>query len=207
MAINFPGPFELRIPYTIATLTAPVIEHVQRLNIDLVGTPAQADVFSNYDVVDKDGDTTIALSTWIEAYLALFNALFDTSMDVGNIELWKYPTAQSFDSVFWSSYTPTANAGTGAGAPFNSGQVYHTFRTAEGGILKISLMEALRAAGSPVLYGSLSAAEQAFIDFVLDGDGATYSAVILARDTSYPIAYNKAFPGQNEAVFKKRFRA
>lgn len=206
MAINYPGPFEIRISYSDANIS-PVIEHVSRFNIALVGVPAQGDVFSNYDIKDIDGDTTVALDTFVEAFLAKFNKLFSNNMDVGDVELWKYPTAQSFDSVFWSSYTPTANAGTGVGSGVPAGQAYYSFRTQEGGNMKVSLMEGIRAAGSSITYGNMTADEKALVDFVLSGNTTTFSAVFLGRDTSYPFSFNRLFPGQNEALFKKRYRA
>lgn len=204
MAINYPGPFEIRIAYTEVSLASPTIQHLQRLNISLVGTPAQGDVFGNYDINDKDGATTTDLATLVEDYLAVFNALFNSTMDIDGVELWKYPVAQSFDSVFWSSYTPTANAGTGTGTPASAGQDIYVFRSAEGGIMKLSLMDSLQTPGVPQAYGALAATPKALVDFVLDGDGVNYAAPFLARDTSYPFAFKQRFPGRNEALWKKR---
>lgn len=204
MAINYPGPYEIRIRYLDDTLAGPDLEHIQRLNVDLVGNPAQADDFGNYEFNDKAGATGVDLATLVEDYLAVFNALYSANCDIGLIDLWKYPTAQSFDSVFWSTYTPTANAGTAAGSNVAAAQDIYTFRTQEGGVMKLSLMEGESDPGTPQLYNSLSAARQALVDFILFGDGATYSAPFLGRDTSYPFSFIKRFPGQNEAVWKKR---
>lgn len=203
MAINYPGPFELRIRYTDSVLS-PAIEHIQRLNVSLVGNPAQADVFGNYEFNDINGATGVDLATLVEDYLAKFNKMFGSNMDVGLIDLWKYPTPQSFDSVFWSTYTPTANTGTTGSTNAASAQDIYTFRTQEGGVMKLSLMENTNQPGAPVLYASLPADEKALVDFILDGNASTYSAPFLGRDTSYPFAFIKQFPGQNEALWKKR---
>lgn len=204
MAINYPGPFEVRIKYTSLPALSPVLQHIQRLNIDFVGTIPQGDVFANYDINDKNGATTVDLATVVEDYLTKFCALHAATMDIDSVELWKYPTFQSFDSVFWSSYVPTANAGTGAGSNQASSQNIITFRTQEGGIMKFVSMEDRVAPGLPLAYASMAAETKALVDFILDGDGATYSAPFLGRDTSYPFATIKQFPGQNEAVWKKR---
>jgi hypothetical protein len=204
MAINYPGPFELRIGYLPTISAVQDIEHTQRLNIDLVGTPAQGDVFANYDINDKDGATTTDLATLVEDYLTIFNALIRNDVDIVSVELWKYPTPQSFDSVFWSTYNPTANVGTGASATQNSGQDIYTFRTQEGGIMKINIMEGQIAAQSPIAYAGLATAQSNLVDFILDGDGVNYSAPFLGRDTSYPFAFIKDYPGINEALWKKR---
>lgn len=77
------------------------------------------------------------------------------------------------------------------------------FRTKEGGTMRITLQEATQAVGSPVAYGDLGAVRQALVDYVeLVAEGAYF----LGRDTSYPLAFTRMFPGQNEAIFKKRFR-
>lgn len=204
MAINYPGPFEIRITYLPQVGGVQDMEHIQRLNVSLEGTPAQGDVFGNYNVNDKNGATGVDLATVVEDYLAVFNDTYDSNMDIIVCELWKYPTPQSFDSVFWSTYAPTANVGTGSTASTDSGQDIYTFRTSEGGIMKLSLMEDDVTPGVPKAYGSLSARAAAIVDFILDGDGVNYSAPFLGRDTSYPFAFIKQFPGRNEALWKKR---
>lgn len=204
MAINFPGPYELRIAYLPTVGGVQDEEHVQRLNVSLEGTPAQGQTFGNYNFNDKNGATGVSLDTLVEDYLAEFNALMRNDVDIVGVELWKYPTVQSFDSVFWATYTPTANAGTSVAATIASGQDIFTFRTAEGGVMKVNLMESVRPAGPPIAYAGLAADPQDLVDFILDGDGATYSAPFLGRDTSYPFAFIKEFPGINEKLWKKR---
>lgn len=204
MAINFPGPYEIRIGYTVGSLTAPIIPHVQKLNVDLVEPAAQADVFANYNFIDKDGVQTNTLATLVEDWLTAMMALFHTSTTVDFVELWKYPTAQSFDSVFWSNYVPTANVGTSAGAAVSAGQDIYTFKTQEGGTMKVSLMENSVQPGPPISLAALSVQQTAMVDIVLDGDGVNYTAPFLARDTSYPSGFGKDFPGRNEALWKKR---
>jgi len=206
MTINYPGPFEIRTLYTSLPAAAPILQHTQKLNIDLVGDPAQGQTFDNYNVVDKDGDTAVQLDTFVEAYLVLFNKLFAATMTIDAVELWKYPVFQSFDAVFWSSYDPVAAAGTGAGVNVPAGQDIYTFRTQEGGVLKLNLMEGIAQAGVPKAYSVLSADQKAVVDFFLDGNGATFSAVLLGRDTSYPFSFIKNYPGQNEGTWKQRNR-
>jgi len=204
MAINFPGPYEIRVTYFPTVGGNQNIDHIQRLNVDLEGTPAQGDVFGNYNFNDKNGATGVDLATLIEDYLALFNDLYANTMDIITVDLWKYPTPESFDAVFWSQYAPTANVGTGATASELAGQDIYTFRSSEGGTMKLSLMENGNAPGTPKAYASLSVKSAALVDFILDGDGVNYSAPFLARDTSYPFAFIREFPGRNEALWKKR---
>lgn len=204
MAINYPGPYELQIEYQNDQITGVVLPHIQRLNIALVETAAQGDTFANYNIKDKDGDTTVDLATVVEDYLTIFNDLFISDMDIISVELWKYPTPQSYDAVFWSSYVPTANVGTGVVASQSAGQDIYSFRTQEGGTMKLSLMEDQTVPGAPVPYASLGAKPKALVDYVLGGDGSTYNAPFLGRDTSYPFSFNRQFPGRNEKLWKTR---
>ena len=202
---NFPGPYEIRISYQDSGIS-PVLEHQQRLNVALVEPAAQSDLFSNYNFIDVDGVNTNTLDVLVEDFLTVELALFKSTTSVISVELWKYPTPQSFDAVFWSVYVPTANVGTSGSSPVPAGQAIFTFRSQEGGTLKINLMESIISTGPPRTYIASTTAEKALADFIISGDGATYSAPFLARDTSYPIAFNRVFPGQSEALFKKRNR-
>lgn len=202
--LNYPGPYELRIFYTSLPAVDPVLQHIQRLNIAMYGSPTQGDDFGNMYFSDKNGAHAVTLDTLVEDYLAVFNALFAATMTIDQVELWKYPTVQSFESVYWATYTPTANVGTAGGSNGEAVQDITTFRTQEGGIMKTSLMENVATPGLPKAYANMSATKKALVDFILDGDGATYSAPFLGRDTSYPVASIKNFPGQNEATWKKR---
>lgn len=204
MAINFPGPYDIRIVYLPTIATVQTISHISKLNVALEGTPAQGLTFAEYDFEDINGATTIDLATLVEDYLAVYNALLRTDTDIVSVELWKYPTAQSSDSTFWSSYTPTANVGTAAGASISAGQEIFSFRSQEGGNMKVEVIEGVNASGPPVAYAGLSAAQAALVDFILDGDESTYSAPFLARDTSYPFNFTFDFPGINEKLWKFR---
>lgn len=204
MAINFPGPYQVTIKYTDPGVAGATIQHKQSLNISLVEPAAQGDVFGNYDINDKDGPTVISLATVIEDWLTIFNVLFDTTMTIDTVELWKFETPQSHDATFWSSYTPTANAGTSAGTGQAASQNIFSFRSQEGGNMKIEAIESLQVLGPPEAYAALAAGNQALVDFILLGDVGVYAAPFLARDTSYPFSFNQMFPGQNEDLWKKR---
>lgn len=206
MTLNYPGPYELRIAYTPDTLAATTLQHMQRVNVKLVEPAAQGQAFSAYNFEDINGVVTQTLDTLVEDWLTAIMAAFNDGTTVDSVELWKYPTAQSFDSIFWATYQPTANAGTSVSSGQAGNQSIFTFRSQEGGTMKVSLMEPVDAMAPPVAYAALSAVNKAIVDFVLGGDGVNYSAPFLARDTSYPFAFNRLFVGQNESTFKKRNR-
>jgi hypothetical protein len=114
--------------------------------------------------------------------------------------LWKFAPA-TFDAQYFSTYS-IATAGLHASAGEVASQQTYTFRTIEGGIMKVVLNEQPQSQWAPLSYAGLSADQQAFVDFFTD-DSTSYW---LARDTSYPHIFLKLFGGYNESLFRKRFR-
>lgn len=199
MAVNFPGPYTVRIFYTVDVAGNGVLVHRQELNVRIQGTPEPGTAFGDIDVLRRD-DTDWPLDGEIDDWVALLADVYNSAnTEFTHAELWKYDPL-SFDANFVSTY-PLAVVGTSGSGNAQAGQVIYTFRTQEGGIMKITLMEAAVAAGNPLGYSSISAAQQAIVDAVQYG-----SSPWLARDTSYPFAFIRQFGGQNEATFKKRFR-
>lgn len=204
MTLNFPGPYEIRILYTPNIATGVGIQRTQRLNVDIVEPAAQNQAFSDYNFRDINGVTANALDLLVEDFLELETELWNVGTTIDGVELWKYPTPKSTDAVFWAAYTPTANAGQNAGDNYEAGQNILSFTSQEGGNMKVVQMEARALPGPPVGYANLEAEVAAVVDFVMDGDGVNYSAPFLARDTSYPIKFNRQFPGRSEALWKVR---
>lgn len=200
MAENFPGPYELRIKYTTTPVAASAIQHTQRLNIELVEPAAQGQLFSAYTVITGTGGN-IALNTLVDAWVALLRPTI--SSNAGNtidfVELWKY-TPLSYDADFWSVYSVNL-AGTHASAATPAGQNILTFRTQEGGTMKLYIME------SPISGSAID--PPPFQNAALDAIAAyvaTTPRPFLGRDTSRPFTVNQHFPSQNEALFRKRYR-
>lgn len=192
--INYPGPYEVRMFYTVNT-----IQHVQRLNVRVDGTPAPGTAMADIDFLRRDNLTYTATDE-IEDWADLIKPLLSSaSSTIDFAELWKYEPG-TFNAEFISTH-PLAVAGTNASAYNPAGQIIFTFRTLEGGLMKISVMETTFLKGLPLAYPAMSAAAQAVADAVQLG-----TSPWLARDTSYPFSFIKLFPGENEATFKKRYR-
>jgi hypothetical protein len=178
------------------------LQHSQRLNVDLVAAPDPGDAFSTISV-QQGGAGTIALSTLVDDWVAVIAELFNSgATTIDYAELWKYEPL-SFEASFVSAYD-IGEAGASATAIQSTGQAIYVFRTSEGGILKINLMESVVPGGYAVGYSVLTASQKAVVDFVLSLAGGP---PFLGRDTSYPFAFIRLYPGQNEAVYKKRYRS
>ena len=200
MATNFPGPYQLRIFYEVGPGLYPDMVHVMQLNLALLSDPDLGTLFADIDVVARIV-ATHPLATVTDEISALMQPHFNsTDVTILYAELWKYE-AGTFNATYVSSYVIDL-PGTGIPASWPAGQLIYTFRTYEGGVMKVSLQETTTEWGNSVSYGDLSQEAQDFADY-FTGDTASF---FLARDTSYPFICLARHPGQNEALFKKRFR-
>lgn len=200
MALNYPGPYEVRMFYNVynGATTEP---HEQRLNVNVNGTPNPGDAMNTIQFVDR-GSSLVQADTTIIAWANLIAPrwLVHANNVITHAELWRYAPL-SFDATFISTLSINI-AATGAGSTLIAGQEMYTFRTSEGGIMKLNFMESTQAQGAPQSYNALNAGQKAIVDFVLSVPDALW----IARDTSFPVAFLRMFPGSNEALFKKRFR-
>lgn len=200
MAANFPGPYEVRLLYT-ASVSSVVLNHRQRLSCAVAGDdPTVGTIFDNIDVGRRVGGA-ISLKAAVDAYVDLMKVFYAGSgaTNIVSAELWKYAT-ESFDASFVSSYA-IGVAGTSGSGVQAANQSIVTMRTTNGGIFKLSYMESVISfavtdpgtisnAGLEAMVADIEAGNQPWI----------------ARDNGYPIVRIAHYPGQNEALFKKRYR-
>lgn len=194
MALNFPGPYEVRIFYTVTTLT-----HEQRLNVRLNADPVVGTPFNEIEVLLR-GDVVSDLQTEVDDWMTAIRPLFNNTTTIfTHAELWKY-VPDSFAADFVSAHTINLPGNIATATQFSS-QLIQTFRTTEGGIMKVSFMETI-VAPAPSVAGIAPGAVGTPQSFVIAANTPW-----LARDTSYPFVAIASHPGQNEAVFKKRNRS
>jgi hypothetical protein len=193
MTLNYPGPYEVRMRTRVNG-----IEHVSKYNCFVTGSPPVGEPAGNINITQRNG-VAITFAAAATNWYNLLKGLFNTTSEFFDFELWKY-AANSFSATF---VTATGAAGNGASAtPATlAGQHILTFRTAEGGIMRLSLMEAIVAGYAVESPPYSTAAIQNIHLFVV---GTTNW--IIARDTSYPIVGLRWLQGQNEATFKDRYR-
>lgn len=198
MATNYPGPFELRMYYTTSVSTIP-ITHVAKYNCDVEGAAPGA-AFSAMNIKTRDGSNpTLAAycTTWVNLVKAIISSGGGHSIDY--FELWEIDPL-SFDGHFVSTLAQGV-AGTSGSATVAAGQAIMTFRTTGGGVMKLSFMETVHIVGSKDTPPYANAPYEAIANFIIGGGNG-----FLGRDTSGPFASIALFPGQNEALFKRRFR-
>lgn len=195
MAINYPGPYELRFNYNVSNR-----DHQFRHSLDFVVDPvAGQDVNTISYAMNGGGEQSLV--TWIddtwEKVAKLFN---DVDLTVGVVELFRY-TPLSFSSDYITSYLPTGIVGSN-NATEAANQMTITLRSLEGGYAKIVLLDTI------VLHNNQSKqfpTGTAALDNV-----ATHltkaGTAMLARDTSYVFQPLRYSTGQNEAVWRKIYR-
>lgn len=203
MALNFPGPFEARIFYTVSNTIGGPIQHVMKLNFTHpVGqTIAPGQSFGTIGVQIRQG-IPVTLANAVDGLIAVLQPLYDVDDSTFDFaECWEYEPG-TFDATFISSYNiGLAGSNSAPGESIAAAQDIHVFRTQEGGIMKVNLMESKTGSTLPRSYAQLAPAHKTMVDYFLSDNIWT-----LARDTSYPLAYKSQFPGQNEALFKRRYR-
>lgn len=198
MPLNFPGPYEVRINY-ITNEPAPIAEHQLRLSCQMSLTGNPGDPFSAWTPFQKNGSAVTSLQGHVDALMPLVRALYLPTTTFTDAELWQY-NPSSFDAVFRASYE-LGLVGTGAGTTQVAGQLVTSFRTQNGGIMKVDLRGTAIVPAATDVYPFANAAIQALAVYMA---GAT--SPWWARDNSYAIIPLKAMPGTNEHSWKVAFR-
>jgi len=200
MALNFPGPYQLRFYYTTANSSHPALQHSQRFNIQLSVDVDPGDPFSAAGILTGSGGT-IGADIIVDDYLALVSQIYSNAANNtwDFVELWKY-TPGTFEAQFMSVYA-TNVPGASASAMNPANEQIMVFRTSQGGIMRAHYEESILSIGLPDTPPFANAALDDIREFI-----DTTPRPFLGADTSYPFATIALYPGQNEALFKRRFR-
>lgn len=193
MAVNFPGPAVADITYSYSGIT-----HHQQLNFTYPGELTAGMDLADVDVTTRSG-SYVPVLTAVTAWITLIKSLYNTGVKFDSVTVWKY-TAGTYDRLFINSAVLDID-GTSASAAQLAAQYIYTFRTTLGGVMKLSFMETVAAPGASASRAAATGNVLAIFQFV---EGLTNWVV--ARDNGFPIAGIASHPGQNEALFKRRYR-
>jgi len=193
MAVNFPGPWQVDIHYVVDGY-----EHTQKLNLDVETVVTVGMPFDEIEINTRAAGT-VFLDAAIDAWETLQLPRFSDTAAFTGADLY-FCQENSFNRFWYSSYG-MSGVGTHAQPYSKANETIHTYRTQEGGIMKLVWEECPIAFFAKVSLAAGTLYEGTTRDFVLSDDNW-----ILARDTSWPIAPLHLLYGQNEAIFKKRYR-
>lgn len=195
MAENFPGPGELRFYYTTAGRI-----HSQRFNCRIDGTPAPGTLDEDCSILRRD-DIPVTLPDAADSWAQVLKLFLADESTIDYCELWRYAPG-STDGEF-VSVTAVGVSGVVAAAVSPAHQQTYTFRTAEGGIMKIIMLETTSTANSVTSMATPpGGALDTLLDFVINSE----TSIFLGRDTSHIVAGLRRSQGQNEKLFRKVFR-
>jgi len=145
------------------------------------------------------GGTTTALNTAIDAYVALLRPLFTNATQFVGATLWRYAPS-SYVRTFYSTYDINL-AGSASGSNLVAGQAVYTYRTLIGNRMRVNLMEGISNGTQKLPQNTLTLANLAFANYFV---GA--SCVFHGRDNAFAAVGLNYLAGQNEALFRKRYR-
>lgn len=200
MAANKPGPYEIEL--NLGGWVSPSREHVLRISVAALGSPVAGTLPSAIDI-QKTGGATAKLDVVTNQLWSFLRPAYHTSISVIGYTLWKYvPGTLAKDFVSSGSVTtPTGTNGTAANI---AGQSTLTFRSANGGIMKLVLIEPSFSGdtSTPLIPNAAGSTQAKIAAYILSADN-----VALARDDSYPIAALRDSRGQNEKIWRKVYRS
>lgn len=193
MAINYPGPYEVEINYTVNSL-----DHVMRFNVALASAPDVGDDPSTIDVVLRSGANAL-LSSVVASLMGVLRPVYASTCTFTSYTLWRY-TPNTFERTYITT-GDISLAGTNAGATTLAGYIMLTFRTQEGGVMRVVLLENVVDQDIKQTYANAGVLFQNIFDYFTASTGWA-----LARDTSYPVVPIFKSGGQNEKTWRQRYR-
>ena len=198
MAENLPGPYE--IEFDMLGWSSPAREHVHRINVACVGTPAIGALPTAINI-QKMGGGSGTLNVVANQYWEFMRLFYPAAITTSGYILWKYVVG-TLGKTFISSGTVTNPAGNGA-AIVAASQLTLTYRSALGGIMKQVLLEPNLAGSNriPLIPNAAGASYQRMAAYIMSADN-----IALARDDGFPIAPMHAASGENERMFRKLYR-
>lgn len=199
MTENFDGVYELRTFYSTTPTSEEQMTHRLTFDVRITSAPTPGTDFAAIICRSKGGDEPL-LGTWyLEDFLPLLLACYPATADFFLVELWEYPP-DGYDATFISSLELTESGTNGTGSTVAQ-QTTFTFRSIGGGIARIQLMESSFAGQVRQTPPFATAPANNLTQFLNGND-----SVMVARDDSFLNARLRQSDGQNEKLWRKRFR-
>jgi hypothetical protein len=193
MVAYYPGPYEIEFVYQVNDLN-----HQQRFNVTLDDLGMVGDDFDSFTAFAKDG-SSIQLDTAVDTYIALVIPEYHTSSVWLSATLWEY-VPMSYVKEFVAEYE-IGEDGTSSSATVEANQETFTYRTAGGSNMRMTLLET-RLTG----YGVVPIAELAGGLLALGNHFVADTCIFHGRDNTFAASRLNHLVGQNEAVWRTRYR-
>lgn len=201
MAVNFPGPYEVEIPY-FTPVGAVTLPHVLRVNCVTFGTPSAGTPVGSIQLQTRAG-TPAPLQNCVDGLWNWIRQVLPTVVLANTYQLNRYPVAGSFAKVFIAAGSLT-NANGASGSPVQVAmQATYTFISGNGGKMRLQLMESVHGQKSlvPLTANGAGDTNEQIAAYVVSSAGW-----MLARDDAFPVASKSLGQGENEKLFRQRYR-
>lgn len=196
---NYDGKYEVTFIYDV-TISSRSFEHRGTFDVIPVSAP-----FIGQDAMDIDVNTKASapasLVTATDTMFDLLWALMGTGTGQPRFELWEYGNEPSTDKTFITAWEGTGLYETNASPAVAAWQATHTFRTMGGGVARIQLMEGVNGSNSRLTGGLITGDTLIFMNHLISS-----GSIVTGRDNHWLISKLSASYGQNEALWRKRFR-
>lgn len=196
--VNFDGVWELRIYYTVTTSEGPEV-HKHTIDLNVTGDPAPGTDPADVMLAIPAGGTDDLSSFVLTTYIPLLQPCFNAQAEFNFCELWKIPEG-TFDATFITALE-IAEVGTNVAATQTAQQTTFTFRSLGGGNGRVQLMESAFSGNARQSPPFATTPANNLTNFVIGS-----SSPIVARDNTRFIARIAQNDGQNEKLWRKRFR-
>lgn len=196
MVLHYPGPWTVELEYVYDGLS-----HTAAFNVNLTSDPTPGTPFASIGVFDNQDDQ-VALSDRIDAFTTLYANFFTDETQFVSWTLWKN-VLNSYERTYRASHVPNEAVGLNTGGPnVPAGQLVHSYRSAGGNIAKMMFLEGISTGNTQEALPTTGMSIHAdMANWVLGDDG-----IFIARDDTRLVAPLRLSRGQNERVFRKRFR-
>lgn len=197
---NFDGQYEVRIIYDTLPTGFTLIEHTLTFDVlpDAVD-PAPGSDFADIPLITRDG-SPLDLATAVDAFVAGMIGIYPADSTIIRAELWFIPEG-TFAGTFIATYA-IDEPGTNVTDNQVAQQSTFTFRSIGGGSGRLQFMESSISGNGKTSYPYPAASQNAIADLVTAASG-----FIIARDNTFMFANIHLSNGQNERLWRKRYRS
>lgn len=198
MSENYDGQYEITIVYDTTPTGFSLLEHTLTFDVEANGVVEAGTPFGDIRIFNRE-NTLVFLDASVDAFVAGMLGIYPASATIIRAELNHIPEG-TYAKTFISSY-PIDEPGIAAGDEQPAHQTTFTFRSIGGGSGRLQFMESVITLQSKTSYPYATAAQNAIADLVTDSTG-----FIQARDNTFMFANLHMSCGQNERLWRKRYR-
>ena len=193
--VRRPGPYTLEIDYVFSGLS-----HSLSVNCDTIGDAAPGTPADDVSMRGKNS-TDVSLDEFANDFWAVIRPFFQGLTLASTYTLWKRNIHNS-EKQFISAGGLTSPNGGNPGANTASSQAIWTWRSNNGGILKINLLEGVFVSAPTVPLLSDGTAGVSALNTYMQSD----TCCVMALDRGFAVAAGNSNYGQNEKIFTIRNR-